>query len=103
MAKTLIAPAALSAQGDLADTIASTEAISGGETAAARDLLKEICAQTDALLKSADRLAKLVEEGNPEKTLAEMQNLREAGDELEGLVPDEIWPLATYAEMMFIM
>ena len=31
-----------------------------------------------------------------------MAALREAGDELELIVPHELWPLATYREMLFI-
>jgi glutamine synthetase type III len=31
-----------------------------------------------------------------------MTALRETGDALEGLIPHEGWPLATYREMLFI-
>ena len=31
-----------------------------------------------------------------------MNALREAGDALEGLVPQNLWPLPTYREMLFI-
>ena len=31
-----------------------------------------------------------------------MEALREAGDELELMMPHELWPLATYREMLFI-
>ena len=31
-----------------------------------------------------------------------MDALREAGDQIELLVPHEIWPLPTYREMLFI-
>ena len=31
-----------------------------------------------------------------------MNALREAGDQLELLVPHELWPLPTYREMLFI-
>ncbi len=31
-----------------------------------------------------------------------MNDLREAGDELELLVPHHTWPLPTYREMLFI-
>ena len=31
-----------------------------------------------------------------------MDALREAGDALESLVPQDLWPLPTYREMLFI-
>ena len=31
-----------------------------------------------------------------------MNELREAGDQLELIVPHEVWPLPTYREMLFI-
>jgi glutamine synthetase len=31
-----------------------------------------------------------------------MASLREAGDQIELLVPHELWPLPTYREMLFI-
>jgi len=32
-----------------------------------------------------------------------MEKVRAAADSLETMVPDDIWPLPTYAEMMFMM
>ncbi len=40
--------------------------------------------------------------GEPLETLAAMETLREAADALEGLVPDNIWPLPSYTEMLFM-
>jgi len=34
--------------------------------------------------------------------IPEMTALRETGDELETIIPHEVWPLATYREMLFI-
>jgi len=31
-----------------------------------------------------------------------MAAVRQTADELEGLVADDLWPLATYQEMLFI-
>ena len=30
------------------------------------------------------------------------ERVRESADELEGMVADDLWPLATYQEMLFI-
>jgi glutamine synthetase type III len=31
-----------------------------------------------------------------------MTALRETGDEIEAIIPHELWPFATYREMLFI-
>jgi glutamine synthetase type III len=31
-----------------------------------------------------------------------MNTLRETGDQIELMMPHEVWPLATYREMLFI-
>jgi glutamine synthetase type III len=31
-----------------------------------------------------------------------MSAIRETSDELEGVMPQELWPLATYREMLFL-
>ena len=36
------------------------------------------------------------------KVLPAMNKVRATVDELEGLLPDEVWPLPTYQEMLFI-
>jgi glutamine synthetase len=37
-----------------------------------------------------------------EKVVPAMEHVREVADALEGLVDDEMWPLPTYQEMLFI-
>jgi len=37
-----------------------------------------------------------------EKTVAAMERVREMADGLEGLIDDEVWPLPTYQELLFI-
>jgi glutamine synthetase len=32
-----------------------------------------------------------------------MEAVRGSADELEGIVADDLWPLATYQEMLFIL
>ena len=34
--------------------------------------------------------------------IAAMERVREASDKLEKIVPDDLWPLPKYAEMLFI-
>ena len=37
-----------------------------------------------------------------DKVLAAMDDVREVADRLEGIVPDDLWPLPKYSEMLFI-
>jgi len=37
-----------------------------------------------------------------DKVVPAMQVLRESGDALEMLVPQDLWPLPTYREMLFV-
>jgi glutamine synthetase len=37
-----------------------------------------------------------------DKQLAALANVREAADKLEKVVPDDLWPLPKYSEMLFI-
>ena len=36
------------------------------------------------------------------KIIPAILNVREAADQLETIVPDDLWPLPTYQEMLFI-
>ena len=54
-------------------------------------------------LVAAGALEKAVAAESPDKMLAGMQTLRAAADELEGVVPHDLWPLPSYAEMLFMM
>ncbi len=58
--------------------------------------------QIEATLKGCKAVEAAVKTGHPVKILPAMAKLRAAVDELEGLLPRDQWPLATYAEMMFI-
>ena len=60
-----------------------------------------------------DRLQELLEHGGAaepdkhakyfrDKVIPAMNALREAGDSLECLVPQDVWPLPTYREMLFV-
>ena len=37
-----------------------------------------------------------------DKVIPAMNALRESGDALEALVPQDLWPLPTYREMLFV-
>ncbi|MGB2630089.1 MAG: glutamine synthetase III [Candidatus Omnitrophota bacterium] len=101
MAKTMIIPAVLEYQNELASTIKRVDG-RGCAFAEPQDLLKKICKLTEDALKSVKKLDNAIGEGKPaDKKIAAMNELRKSVDELEGLVPSSKWPLPSYAEMMF--
>ena len=67
------------------------------------DLLNDVTSCTERLLTEIGKLEACAEDGASEAIIACMNDLRETVDQLEGLLPDEIWPLPSYAEMMFMM
>ena len=102
IAKTMIIPAALEYQSDLATTLEEVREC-GCKPTGAQELLKEICIQTEKALSGTKKLEKSIEKGFAADMIAAMEELREAADKLEGLLPDNIWPLPSYAEMLFLM
>jgi glutamine synthetase len=109
MAKTIIYPAATRYQGELAATAASLTAIGqkpdttilDGLTEAINGLQKSVA----ALEKVKEHEAKtMLSEAKHacEKILPAMLEVRKYADELENLVADDLWPLPTYQEILFI-
>jgi glutamine synthetase len=111
MANTVILPAALRYQTELATNLASLKAI-GSEIDTAT--LDEVSGSINALRTAIsglrndlahDHAESLLEEARhvQEGHLPAMNAVRAAADALEGLVADDLWPLATYQEMLFIL
>ena len=99
MAKTMIIPAAVSAMGELAAAVKDAAA-AGGIVTSARAALKTMCAETEKLYKAVAVLEKAVD---TKKQIAAMGKVRASADALERIVPENIWPLPSYAEMMFML
>ncbi|WP_419785583.1 glutamine synthetase III [Pseudodesulfovibrio sp.] len=110
IAKTIIMPAAVRYQGELAGVAANLKAagVTGGTPG-----LKEVTALIGKLEKAIVALDKLMAkddfktmadeaEYKQSKILPAMLTVREVADEMEGLVADDMWPLPTYQEMLFI-
>jgi len=110
MARTVVFPGAIRYQGELAATCVSLEQ-AGVECDA--DTLHEVTGLVKQL-KDAIAILEAAVAGEPgETTLAHAEHcrseilpamlaVREAADALEGIVADDLWPLATYQEMLFI-
>ena len=112
MANRYVLPAALEYQKQVAQSVAAVKQ-AGGKSAEGKKLLDKVTRLTDRLKVSTERLEKqLLHEGNGsaekhakhfrDTVLPTMDTVREVADELESIVPHEVWPLATYREMLFI-
>ncbi|MDD3374128.1 MAG: glutamine synthetase III [Candidatus Omnitrophica bacterium] len=103
MAKTMILPVVIEYQNQLAETIKSVEFVNKTKSTATRKLLKEITKQAELALGLVDKLEAVVKKRDGVKTRLAMEDLRAPIDALEGLVPADIWPLPSYAEMLFML
>ena len=102
MAKTMIIPVALEYQADIAATIRDVAGL-GCKNSQAKGLLKKVCAYTEGALEEISKLEKAIEGEKSGAIIKAMNELRVSVDELEGLIPEEIWPLPSYAEMLFLI
>ena len=109
MGRTMIMPAAIRHQGELAQTAANLKAV--GYTFDT-DTLDKVTELVKGLQDSLAKVEKFKADG-PEDALAEakhnrdqvlpaMLEARDYADQLEGYVSDDLWPLPTYQEMLFI-
>jgi glutamine synthetase len=112
MANRYILPAAIEYQKQVAESVAAVKA-AGAKSAESRKVLDGVIKLTDELKRRIDKLQKALDhegDGSAEKhakhfrdaVVPAMAALRETGDALESIVPHELWPLATYREMLFI-
>ncbi len=112
MAKTMILPAALRYQGEVAQAVNATKT-AGVDNGSQADLLRCLTGTITDFQKAVADLEKAVghhSDGEPlehakhsrDKVLPAMAAVRTLGDKLEGVVADDLWPLPTYREMLFI-
>ena len=112
MAKTMITPAAVRYQAEVAHAVSATKA-AGVENSGQHELLTSLTKTLSAFQKAAKALedathhhadgdayahAKMMRDA----VVPKMAELRTLGDELEATVADDLWPLPTYREMLFI-
>ncbi|WP_422929464.1 glutamine synthetase III [Singulisphaera sp. PoT] len=108
-----ILPAALRYQSQIAESIANLKAAGIAAPKAQVDLLTELSGTIDELRTKTLDLIKTQEGHVDGDTLAHAKHSRDglipamlavraAGDKLEGIVADDLWPLPTYQEMLFI-
>jgi len=111
MGRTMILPAALRYQKEVAESVAAAKA--AGVNAAGAETLATLVGAINDFTKSLTALEKALghhADGSPydharqakEQVVPAMVDLRKAGDKLETLVADDLWPIPTYREMLFI-
>ncbi len=112
MSNRYILPAALEYQKHVAQSVAAVKA-AGGRSIEGKKVLDRLTKLVDDFKRRADKLQNALEhEANGDAVkharhfrdvvIPAMATLRDAGDELELILPHETWPLATYREMLFI-
>jgi glutamine synthetase len=112
LANRYILPAALEYQKQVAQSVAAVKS-AGAKSTESKKVLDQVIKLADELKRRADKLQKALEHesnGSAEKhakhfrdaVVPAMAALRESGDSLETIIPHELWPLATYREMLFI-
>jgi glutamine synthetase len=100
MARTMVAPAAVRCLAKLGQAAAALPKGAGGSVAAA---IAQVSGLHDELTAAADALDKATQKHDSAATLAGMSRLRTVVDALEGVLPADLWPMPTYADMLFLM
>ena len=109
MLRTHVLPAATRYQTELADAISTTQA-AGLECASTVKELQKLLKLIDQLRTAANAIETAVEK-HPDTPMKHAQHMRDrvvtamakaraASDELETMIPADLWPLPTYAEML---
>ncbi len=111
MANRYILPAVLEYQRQVAASVASVKQ-AGGKTIAGKTVLDNLSKLIDKFRAQTAKLEKSLEHESAsadkhakhfrDVVIPNMAALRSLGDELENVTPHELWPLATYREMLFI-
>jgi glutamine synthetase len=110
MARTIVLPAANRYQGELAATCASLKAVG---TSFDSDTLDRVSGLVTQLQSGIRALEEVMAAHAGDTTLAHAEHccnvvqpamlaVRVTADALESVVADDLWPLATYQEMLFI-
>jgi glutamine synthetase len=111
MANRYILPAAFEYQKQVGQSVAAAKA-GGVPSKEGKKVLSEIVKLTDAFRVQTGKLAAGLEHSSPssekhakymrDSVVPAMTRLRDLGDQLEVLIPHQIWPLPTYREMLFV-
>ncbi len=111
MANRYILPAAFEYMKQVGQSVAAARA-GGVPSREGKKVLAQIVKLTDAFHAQTERLAAALEHSSPssekhakymrDTIVPAMVKLRDLGDQIEVVVPHEVWPLPTYREMLFV-
>ncbi|HKA07035.1 MAG TPA: glutamine synthetase type III, partial [Gemmataceae bacterium] len=112
MGQTMILPACLRYQAEVATAVNATKA-AGVDNSAQLTLLKTVTNGINDLQKALGDLdhalghhadGELLDHAkhSRDKVIPAMNSVRTAADRLEGVVADDLWPMPTYREMLFV-
>ncbi|MBU2514016.1 glutamine synthetase III [bacterium] len=114
MACTMILPAALKHQKNLADSLDSVKSVLGSVPAEQKKVLEDLSSNINSMMKAVNDLKLLLTEAPTDdhmehaifykdKAIPAMNKIRKYADELELSVEDELWPLPKYREMLLLL
>lgn len=114
MAKKYIMPAGSNFAGKLSTIIATKKAVGGVNNIYEVEMLKKVSDLTSAIYRKTQNLEKDVADAKAlnadtsktaffyrEHVFASMSDLRKSADELETVVPKDLWPLPSYGDLLF--
>ena len=116
---TQVLPSAIAYQSQLLSVVKDmkelSDVIPAKEQAAEINLLKTVTEKISDLTSGLEKIEKILTEAGKihdevkkakllaDKLVDTLNDIRIPADELEGIVPDDLWPLPKYSEMLFIM
>ena len=112
MAKTMILPAALRYQQEVGESVAAAKAAGAATSPAGIEMLSTVVSTISDFGRAIGGLERRGHHGDGDLfghakhtrdgVLAAMLEVRKVGDKLETIVADDLWPIPTYREMLFI-
>jgi glutamine synthetase len=109
IAKTMILPAGYRYQGELVDTASKLKALGQTVHMGTLDKLTKLVGTFEQRIEALEKA--LAHSGHDlhaevkhfhDDVIPVMVSLRETADQIETILPDDLWPLPTYREMLFI-
>ncbi|MFC1667958.1 glutamine synthetase III [Chlamydiota bacterium] len=100
--KTMVLPAAIEYLNTVSNALESAKKLSKplGNTT---NLFEEIAFNAEKILIFSNKLEQHITDKQYTEIPSTLEELRSFVDTLEGIIPHELWPLPSYAEMLFLM
>ena len=110
IAKTMILPAAYRYQGELVDTASKLKSIGQAVHMGTLDKLTVLVGELEKTIEALEKSLAHHSSGElraevthfHDTVIPVMNSVREVADQVEMILPDDLWPLPTYREMLFI-